>query len=698
MASRSPDPMYRGYSREQWAQFHAEQGQAEQTNRSARTSNYPGTGYVDSGDNPQSEVGRDYQANMQARHAGSSGSGVNLEGETPSPQKEDTPMTPAEEISSEHDQTPGVASEIAAPYGSAWLAEPVFTDENGRNLSKAEILRASRILPDPNAETMISETDYDRNLLHKKGCVCLQLAVSQWEFYGGKKEYTKGKKLKNPEDDRIMGLLDTDDPSEWQFYDSATQVALIQSVSKWLTRPPKIDSHASDGNPAEPIKDTVIIADQPPRYKQCLELNWGLMVQSTNWMKANKYEQETRRAMRITYVSDPGIQYELLRKRKFPIPPELEYFEHAREADRDTRLVSPDGYSQRPKARPRPPPAAQPTVEVIDPVESEPAQGYPEVTEILEESGPSKVVKVTQLFQPDDKGPNRDRCIHCKMLFPDHPGGECPQFWKNNSMFRIREISDTAGSSNDPIPQSESKCRKSQAGTSPGAAMVAAASVNIRDTGVAVSEEGNDMEVSVKYTQLMPRFEFVAKVSPGWFHMNAFERDEHMRVKNPELWAVFRQVIQQSNRLDEIRANRAKYAAHIPSLRDQDDPDEANEALVAPTKIEVVLLPAGPLEPELLNDGFTPPEVQTIANNVDEAMPPPPPPRADSSIMANGEGDDIDASWEMAPRVEEEDIDMASSIATVASVSLPASAESASAVSGDVPRTADSVDGGNSLP
>ena len=105
------------------------------------------------------------------------------------------------------------------------------------------------------------------------------------------------------------------------------------------------------------------------------------MVQSTNWMKANKYEQETRRAMRITYVSDPGIQYELLRKRKFPIPPELEYFEHAREADRDTRLVSPDGYSQRPKARPRPPPAAQPAVEVIDPVESEPAQGYPEVTE-----------------------------------------------------------------------------------------------------------------------------------------------------------------------------------------------------------------------------------------------------------------------------------------------------------------------------
>ena len=110
------------------------------------------------------------------------------------------------------------------------------------------------------------------------------------------------------------------------------------------------------------------------------------------------------------------------------------------------------------------------------------------------------------------------------------------------------------------------------------------------------------------------------------------------------------------------------------------------------------MLPAGPLEPELLNDGFTPPEVQTIANNVDEAMPAPPPPRADSSIMANGEGDDIDASWEMAPRVEEEDIDMASSIATVASVSLPASAESASAVSGDVPRTADSVDGGNSIP
>ena len=42
--------------------------------------------------------------------------------------------------------------------------------------------------------------------------------------------------------------------------------------------------------------------------------------------------------------------------------------------------------------------------------------------------------------------------------------------------------------------------------------MVAAASVSIRDTGVAVSEEGNDIDVSVKYTQLMPRFEFVAKV------------------------------------------------------------------------------------------------------------------------------------------------------------------------------------------
>ena len=59
--------------------------------------------------------------------------------------------------------------------------------------------------------------------------------------------------------------------------------------------------------------------------------------------------------------------------------------------------------------------------------------------------------------------------------------------------------------------------------------------------------------------------------------------------------------------------------------------------------------------------------------------------------MANGEGDDVDASWDMLQRADEEDVDMASSIATVASVTLPASTESASAVSGDVPRTAEAA-------
>ena len=193
--------MYRGYSREQWAQFFADQEreQAEQANRSARTSNYPGTGSIDSGDHPQSEVGRDYQASMQARHAGSSRRGVHLEGDTPSPQRDDTPMTPVEEISSEHDQPPGVASEVDAS------SDPVYTDGQGRGLSKAEILRASGIIG-PSEENMITVTDYDRNLLHKNKCVCFQLATSQWEFYGVKKEYTKGKKLKNPDDDRVLGL------------------------------------------------------------------------------------------------------------------------------------------------------------------------------------------------------------------------------------------------------------------------------------------------------------------------------------------------------------------------------------------------------------------------------------------------------------------------------------------------------------
>ena len=77
---------------------------------------------------------------------------------------------------------------------------------------------------------------------------------------------------------------------------------------------------------------------------------------------------------------------------------------------------------------------------------------------------------------------------------------------------------------------------------------------------------------------------------------------------------------------------------------------------------------------------------------------PPPPPRVHSDIMANGEGDDEDANWEMPTRGEEEDIDMASSMATVASVSIPASAESVSGVSGDVPRTADPVEARTSTP
>ena len=131
MASRSPDPFYRGYSREQWEQYYA-----EQANRPTRSTNYPGTDYVDSGDNPQSEVGRDYQASMQARHAGSSRGGVHLEGETPSPQREDTPMTPAEEISSEHDPVAGTASDVDALPGSARMAEPIFVDITGRGQVK----------------------------------------------------------------------------------------------------------------------------------------------------------------------------------------------------------------------------------------------------------------------------------------------------------------------------------------------------------------------------------------------------------------------------------------------------------------------------------------------------------------------------------------------------------------------------------
>jgi len=294
------------------------------------------------------------------------------------------------------------------------------------------------------------------------------------------------------------------------------------------------------------------------------------------------------------------------------------------------------------------------------------------------------------------------------MLNPDHPGEKCPEFWKNNTTFKIREIADTAGSSSDPIPESVAKCRKSEEGTSPGAAMVAASSVtldragvNFMNTGVAVSEEGNDSDVSVKFTQLTPKLEFVAKVSQGWFQMDACQRDEHMRIKNPELWLANREVIQKSNRLDEIRAKRLEYAANIPGLREHLNAEEdAYINLVAPTKIEVIMHPAGPLESELLNDGFEPAAVQTIGEG-EEVELPPPPPRVHSSIMANGEGDDIDASWEMPTRGEEEDIDMASSMATVASVTIPAgaaSAESVSGVSGDVPRTADPVEASTSTP
>ena len=283
------------------------------------------------------------------------------------------------------------------------------------------------------------------------------------------------------------------------------------------------------------------------------------------------------------------------------------------------------------------------------------------------------------------------------MLNPDHPGDTCPEFWKNNTTFRIREIADTAGSSSDPIPQSVAKCRRIQDGTSPDVAMVAAASVNTRDKSDAVSDEGQDIDhLVVKYTQLIPKFEFVAKVPPTWFHMSASERDEHMRVKNPDLWAVYRKVIQQSNRYDEIKYNRLKYVLSIPSLRDP-EPDEVDETLVAPTKIEVVTRQSGPLEPDLLNTGYVPPPVQTVDDD-DEVMPPPPPRRIDGDTMANGEGDDVDASWEMPQRADEEDVDMASSIATVASVTLPASAESASAVSGDVPRTADPAEAGENNP
>ena len=114
MASRSPDPYYLGWSREEWEQYHA-----EQANRPTRSTNYPGTDYVDSGDNPRSEVGQNYQATMQARYAGSSGGGVHLEGDTPSPQREDTPMTPVEEISSEHEPVAGTASDADAMSGTA---------------------------------------------------------------------------------------------------------------------------------------------------------------------------------------------------------------------------------------------------------------------------------------------------------------------------------------------------------------------------------------------------------------------------------------------------------------------------------------------------------------------------------------------------------------------------------------------------
>ena len=133
------------------------------------------------------------------------------------------------------------------------------------------------------------------------------------------------------------------------------------------------------------------------------------------------------------------------------------------------------------------------------------------------------------------------------------------------------------------------------------------AGVNFVNTGVAVSEEGNDSDVSVKFTQLAPKLEFVAKVSQGWFQMDAQQRDEHMRIKNPDLWIHNREVIQKSNRLDEIRAKRLQYAANIPGLRDHlSEEEDAYINLVAPTKIEVIMHPAGPLERGLLNEGFEP--------------------------------------------------------------------------------------------
>ena len=172
MASRSPDPMYLGWTREEWEQYHA-----EQANRPTRSTNYPGTDYVDSGDNPQSEIGQSYQAAMQAKHAESSGGGVHVEGDSPSPQREDIPMTPAEEISSEHEPAAGTASD----------AEPIFVDITGRSRSTTSILRSSGLLLDPAAKDIISATDYDRMLLHKNKVVCLMLATSIWEFYGVKK-------------------------------------------------------------------------------------------------------------------------------------------------------------------------------------------------------------------------------------------------------------------------------------------------------------------------------------------------------------------------------------------------------------------------------------------------------------------------------------------------------------------------------